>query len=110
MAILQFSLDVLYQHIVPLGVQFLHKFLFLRVIDDRNQDLIHKPKVVIAHEDIIGLEDSLCEGLEKRHIASFLLETTKGSQDGGALHLPTVVLQHQQDIGRHRDVYWMICP
>lgn len=38
------------------------------------------------------------------------MEATKGGQDGGALHLPAVVLQHQQDVGRYRDIHGVVGP
>lgn len=78
MILLQLGLDVLDEQLVFLAVELLLELSALVVVDHRDQHLVHEAQVVVTHQYVVRLENSLSKWLQKRVISSLLLEFFKG--------------------------------
>ena len=72
--VLQLVLDILNDKLISLPAQLLLKLLLLLLIDNGYEQLIDKPEVVAAHEDIIGVVDGVGERLQQRAVFCLLFE------------------------------------
>ena len=78
MVLLQLGLDVLDEQLVFLAVELLLELGALVVVDHRDQHLVDEAQVVVTHQYVVGLENSLSKWLQKRVIPSLLLEFLEG--------------------------------
>ena len=64
--LLKFVLDVLNEPLVSDISQLFFKFVFLFIVYYRNEDLVDESQTVVAHKNVVCVEDGLGEWFKKR--------------------------------------------
>ena len=100
--LLQLLGDVDDEQLIALQMELILEVAFVVVVDDGDEHLVDEAQVVEAHEYVVGLVDGLDEGVEEGLELVLRLVGAQGLQHGQpVLHLPVVVLQHEQHVGSH---------
>lgn len=74
MILLQLGLDILDKQLVFLAVELALELGPLVIVDHRDEHLVDEAQVVVAHQDVVGLENGLGEGLQEGVVPALLLE------------------------------------